>query len=81
MFELLSRAYNTLLFIPILNALIVFYFWLGHNMGFAIIALTLVIKLLMFPLSQKQMLSQVKYLQQYYSITAVAKESAGASLT
>ncbi len=55
MFELLSKIYNTFLFIPILNALIVFYFWLGHNMGFAIIALTLVIKLMMFPLSQKQL--------------------------
>ncbi len=60
MFELLSHIYNTFLFIPILNALVVLYFWLGHNMGFAIIALTIIIKLILFPLSQKQLAAAKK---------------------
>lgn len=51
--------FNTLFFQPIYNLLVVFYNYLPwHDFGLAIIALTLVIKLLLYPLSQKTIKAQ-----------------------
>ncbi|MEI8360613.1 MAG: YidC/Oxa1 family membrane protein insertase [bacterium] len=51
--------FTTLFFQPIFNLLVLFYNNIpGHDFGLAIIALTIVIKLLLYPLSQKTIKSQ-----------------------
>lgn len=49
---ILADIGNTVLYTPILNLLIVFYNLLGNNMGLAIITLTVVIKIALFPLTK-----------------------------
>ncbi len=52
MFEILGTIFNTILYQPLLNLLIVFYNMFGKELGFAIIAMTVFIKLVTFPLSR-----------------------------
>ena len=55
----MSDIFNALFFQPIFNLLVFFYNYLPwHDFGLAIIALTVVIKLLLYPLSQKTIKSQ-----------------------
>lgn len=56
----LSYLYNLLLSQPLLNALVVLYNFLGHDIGLAIIALTLIIRLLLYPSFKHQLQSQKK---------------------
>jgi len=49
---------------PILNFLIVLYSGLSHNLGLAIIALTVIIRLLMFPLTRNQLRASKKMTQE-----------------
>jgi YidC/Oxa1 family membrane protein insertase len=55
----LSDIWNTVLYVPILNLLIALYHFLFSNLGLAIIALTLLIKVVTYPLS-KPMLEMSK---------------------
>ncbi|MCK4635268.1 MAG: membrane protein insertase YidC [Candidatus Moranbacteria bacterium] len=50
--------YNTVIYQPIYNLLIFLYSILGSDLGLAIIALTVIIKLIFIPLSKKQIESQ-----------------------
>ncbi len=50
--------FNAIIYQPIYNLLIFLYSILGSDLGLAIIALTVVIKLLFIPLSKKQITSQ-----------------------
>ncbi|MBU4369244.1 YidC/Oxa1 family membrane protein insertase [Patescibacteria group bacterium] len=51
--------FKIILYEPLLNLLVVFYNLIpGHDLGIAIIILTLVLKLLLFPLSRKSIKSQ-----------------------
>lgn len=51
--------FTTIFYQPIFNLLVIFYNYLpGHDFGLAIIALTIVIKLILYPLSQKTIKSQ-----------------------
>ncbi len=54
-----NYIWNTFLYIPILNSLIIFYHFLFENLGLAIIALTIVLKVITYPLS-KPMLEMSK---------------------
>jgi len=57
--EILKFFFNTALYKPILNSLVFLYEYLpGHDFGVAIIVLTCVIKVLLFPLSLKSIVSQ-----------------------
>jgi len=47
--------WNTLIVDPMLNSLLWIYNVLGHNFGLAIIAFTLLIRLLMYPLTRQQL--------------------------
>ena len=47
--------WNTLIVDPMLNSLLWIYNLLGHNFGLAIIAFTLLIRLLMYPLTRQQL--------------------------
>jgi len=52
-------AFNTILYKPLFNALILFYKYLpGHDFGLAIILLTVLIKLLLYPLGNWSIKSQ-----------------------
>lgn len=52
--------WNTLLYQPLLNLLIVLYNILGHNMGLSIIALTILVRLILLPPTLKSLLAQKK---------------------
>ncbi len=53
------ELFKTILYEPLLNLLVVFYNYIpGHDLGIAIIALTVVIKLVLFPFSQKGIKAQ-----------------------
>jgi YidC/Oxa1 family membrane protein insertase len=57
MFEFFSTIFNTFLYEPILNFLIILYNLLG-NFGLAVIMLTIIIKILTNPLNKKSLESQ-----------------------
>ena len=50
---ILSFVYNEFLYNPIFKILTLFYNISGHNIGLAIIILTILIKILLFPLTRK----------------------------
>lgn len=52
-------AFHAILYRPLFNILVLFYLYLpGHDLGIAIIALTLLIKFILFPLGIKSIRSQ-----------------------
>lgn len=70
--------FNTLFFQPIYNLLVFFYNYLpGHDFGLAIIALTLVIKLLLYPLSQKTIKAQKALTDLQPKLEELKKQNAG----
>ena len=59
MFELLTNIFNVVLYRPLFNFLVLIYNYLpGHDFGLAIIVLTLVIRLVLYPSSIKSSKSQ-----------------------
>ena len=57
--NILSTFFNTILYQPLLNLLIIFYAYLpGHDFGVAVIILTLLIKIVLSPTSLKAARSQ-----------------------
>lgn len=58
--NLLGEAFNLILYKPFLNALILIYNFLGKDIGIAVVLLTLLIKLILFPVSAKTIRSQKK---------------------
>ncbi|HLD70949.1 MAG TPA: YidC/Oxa1 family membrane protein insertase [Negativicutes bacterium] len=60
MFEFLVTAFDVVLYRPLFNALILIYNYLpGHDFGLAIIILTAIIKVILYPLSVKALNSQM----------------------
>lgn len=75
--------WNTLLYVPLVNLLVLFYHILGDNFGFAIIALTLVLKTLTYPLSipslkmaqkQREIQPELKKIKEKYKNKQVQAE-------
>ncbi len=59
MFELFINAFNVILYQPLFNALILLYDYIpGHDFGIAVIALTILIKFVLYPLGAKGIRSQ-----------------------
>lgn len=59
MFELLATFCNVILYKPMFNSLVLFYNYIpGHDFGVAIILLTLLIKIILYPLSVSAFKSQ-----------------------
>ena len=57
--ELLINAFNVILYQPLFNALVLLYEYLpGHDFGVAVIALTVIIRLLFYPLMAQAIKSQ-----------------------
>ena len=57
----MSQIFNSFIYQPIYNALIFLYNVVpGHDLGVAIILLTIIIRLLLYPISKKQIESQKK---------------------
>ncbi len=56
---MISSLFHAIFYQPILNLLIIVYNYIpGHDLGVAIVILTLIIRLILFPLSQKSLQSQ-----------------------
>jgi len=55
-----STLYTTILFQPLLNLLVGLYDLLGHDMGWAIIVMTVIIRLILYPSFKHQLESQKK---------------------
>jgi len=59
MFELFINAFNVILYQPLFNAIVLLYEYLpGHDFGVAVIALTILIKLILYPLGAQAIRSQ-----------------------
>lgn len=57
--EIIINAFNAILYRPLLNVLILLYQYLpGHDFGVAVIVLTILIKILLYPLGIKAIKSQ-----------------------
>jgi YidC/Oxa1 family membrane protein insertase len=57
--NIFSAAFNTILYQPLFNALILLYLYLpGHDFGVAVIILTILIKLILYPLGAQAIRSQ-----------------------
>ena len=52
--EIFSDIWNVIFIRPMVNSLILLYIVLGQNFGLSIISFTMIIRLLMFPLSIRQ---------------------------
>ena len=57
---MLSTIWNAIIFDPIMNAILILYSLFGNNIGWAIIVLTVVLKLLLFPFTKSQLESSRK---------------------
>jgi len=66
--------WKVVLYQPLLNLLIIFYNFLGNNMGMAIIALTLLVRLFMLPTTLKSMLAQKKLKEIQPEIEKIRKD-------
>ncbi len=51
----IGDLFNLVLFDPMVNALLVLYVLLGHNFGIAVIAFTIIVRVLMLPLTLRQL--------------------------
>jgi len=51
---MLSTLWNTLLFNPVLNILVLLYHYLGDNLGLAILAIAVIVRIFLTPLVKKQ---------------------------
>lgn len=70
--------FNTILFQPLFNLLVFLYNIVpGHDIGLAIIALTILIKLLLYPLSQQSLKSQKAMQELQPKIDALKKQHKG----
>jgi YidC/Oxa1 family membrane protein insertase len=59
--DIFINAFNLLLYQPLFNALILLYEYLpGHDFGLAVIALTILIKIILYPLGSQGIRSQKK---------------------
>ena len=52
--------WNLILYQPLFNLLMIFYNFLGQNMGLAIIAVTLLVRIILMPLTGKSLRAQKK---------------------
>ncbi len=51
---MLATIWNTVFFNPLLNVMIIFYHFLGDNLGLAILAIAIIARIFMIPLVKKQ---------------------------
>jgi YidC/Oxa1 family membrane protein insertase len=51
---MLATIWNTILFNPVLNIVVLLYHYLGENLGLAILAIALLVRLLLIPLTKRQ---------------------------
>lgn len=66
--------WNTLLIQPLFNLLVVLYNLLGHNMGLAIIALTLLVRLILLPPTIKSLMAQKKLKDLQHEMAKIKKD-------
>ncbi|NBV76904.1 membrane protein insertase YidC [bacterium] len=72
---MISHAFHVGVYVPLYNALIGIVDWMPfHDMGFAIIALTIVVRLVLYPLSKRAIASQQKMKEVAPAIEEVKKK-------
>lgn len=72
---MLGALFHTIVYEPLYNGLVFFIDVLpGHNIGLAVIALTIVVRLLLYPSSRKAIISQMKLKELQPEAEAIAKE-------
>ncbi len=74
--SLLTFIYNEILYRPLFNALV----WLtafipGHDIGFAIILLTIAVRLILFPFTHRALVTQIKMKELEPEIERIKKET------
>lgn len=69
--------WNQIIIYPFTNALLLLYVWMGHNFAIAIILLTIIIRLLLIPLTAKQQKSQTKMQEMQPEIKRVQEKFKG----
>lgn len=75
MFGFLANLFNAILYQPLFNGLILIYNFLpNHDFGLAIIFLTIIIRILLYPLSVKALHSQTKMQQLQPQIQEIQKK-------
>ena len=52
--NMFATIWNTILFNPILNVVVILYHYLGDNFGLAILVIALIVRLLLIPLTKRQ---------------------------
>jgi YidC/Oxa1 family membrane protein insertase len=73
--ELIITIFNEVLYLPLFNALVLLYNLIpGHDLGIAIIVLTVLIRLLLYPLSKKAIQSQKAISQLQPKIKEIQKK-------
>ena len=71
----LTSIYNTLLFQPLLNLLVLLMYYVpGHDAGVAIIILTIIVRIILYPLSNKSLKSQRALQELQPKIDEIRKE-------
>lgn len=76
MFESLAHFFYLILYQPLFNSLVLIYNFIpGHDFGLSIIVLTLVIKIILFPISQKAAVSQKKLQELQPKIQEIQKNT------
>lgn len=71
---MLSTIWNTVFYNPILNVMLLLYSLFGNNLGLAIIVLTLLLRLVLFPLTRSQLESSAKVRQLQPQLEALKKK-------
>jgi len=69
----MAFLWTTIFYQPLFNLLVLVYDWVWHDMGLAIIVITIILKLVLYPLSKKSLVSQ-RALQQIQPKMAELKE-------
>ena len=74
----LIDLFNTILYRPLFNVLILFYQYLpGHDFGIAIIVLTILIRLILWPSMTKSIVSQKRLSQLQPKLKEIQKKYKG----
>ncbi len=73
--EIFTFLFYTILYKPLFNLLIIIYYFLPpHDLGISIIALTLIVKIILYPITLKSLISQKKMSELQPKIREIQKK-------
>lgn len=74
MFSFITVPYHHLFYVPLLNLLVFLYNFLGSDLGIAIVALTVLLRLVLYPLALKSIKAQLAMQQLQPKLDALKKQ-------